>query len=156
MNELANAMASAIADGSIDDDLLSVATTIYQRAQEIGTGNGLNAEAMIIDIANGKADGWLYALGNTVSARAKAIDDKTALSLFADTPTPARDDRIFPGDDVRIIGKLRPNYLYGYSFTVKKVNQKTVSIDVPDLAHFRRFAGQKGVRIPKSAVEKVS
>lgn len=56
---------------------------------------------------------------------------------------------------VKVIGKLRPNYLFGHEFLVTKVNPKTVEIWVPDLPKYRRFAGQK-TRIPKNALEVVA
>ena len=60
------------------------------------------------------------------------------------------------GDTVQIIGKLRPNYLWGHKFKVQKVNAKTVVIDVPNEPQYRRFAGETGVRIPKTAVKVVA
>lgn len=59
------------------------------------------------------------------------------------------------GDTIKIVGKLKPNYLMGWTFPVTKVNAKTVSINVPDEPQYRRFAGLKSVRIPRGAVERV-
>lgn len=60
------------------------------------------------------------------------------------------------GDMIKITGRLKPNYLFGHEFLVNKVNTKTVVIDVPNDPKFRRFAGSSGVRIPKTAVKKIS
>jgi hypothetical protein len=47
---------------------------------------------------------------------------------------------------------LRPKYLYGKEFTVKKVNTKTVVVDFPIDSGYGRFSGSQGVRVPKSCV----
>ena len=56
------------------------------------------------------------------------------------------------GAMVKVNAKLRPNYLFGHTFMVKKVNEKSVVVDVPDEPQFRRFAGHRDVRIPKTAL----
>lgn len=84
---------------------------------------------------------------------------------------------------VRVVAKLKPNYLLGHDFPVKKRNAKTVVVAVPDTctcerrkdAHiddhdalrcpkgmglykpkYGRFAGMSHVRIPKTALEVVA
>lgn len=60
------------------------------------------------------------------------------------------------GCTVKVTGKLKPNYLFGHTFEAKKVNHKTVVVDVPDHPLYRRFAGHNGVRIPKTALQVVA
>ena len=59
------------------------------------------------------------------------------------------------GQMVEIIGKLKPNYLFGHRFEVTKVNDKTVCVNVPRDPKYRRFSGSRSVRIPKNAVKVV-
>src|SRR5213592_2696597 len=59
------------------------------------------------------------------------------------------------GATIEVVGRLRPNYLFGHRFEVVKVNDKSVCIDVPDEPRFRRFAGHKSVRMPKTALKVV-
>jgi hypothetical protein len=56
------------------------------------------------------------------------------------------------GQTVKVIGKLRPNYLFGHTFPVLRVLGKTVEVQVPLDAKYRRYAGNK-TRIPKTALE---
>ena len=61
------------------------------------------------------------------------------------------------GQKVRITGaNLRPKYMIGKEFTVKRVNQKTVVVDMPKDSGYGRFSGAKNVRIPKNCVTMVS
>lgn len=55
-------------------------------------------------------------------------------------------------NEVKIVGKLRPNYLFGKTYKVSKVNPKTIEVfvDPPQ----GRFSGK--TRIPKTALEVVS
>jgi hypothetical protein len=83
---------------------------------------------------------------------------------------------------VKVIGKLKPNYLFGHDFPVVKRNPKSIAVAVPDTCkwclqkksshkysqddlecpgddgsvytpRFGRFAGSRSVRIPKNALE---
>ena len=61
------------------------------------------------------------------------------------------------GQKVRIAGtNLRPKYMIGKEFTVKRVNQKTVVVDMPKDSGYGRFSGASNVRIPKNCVTMVS
>jgi hypothetical protein len=60
-----------------------------------------------------------------------------------------------PMQQVKVVGKLRPNYLFGSVFEAIKVNPKTVMVSVPNQPRYRKYAGTQ-VRIPKSALEVVS
>lgn len=55
------------------------------------------------------------------------------------------------GDRVKFNNTTRPRYLVGVEGTVKKINGKSVSIDL-DMAHGRFF---KNIRVPSSLVELV-
>lgn len=40
------------------------------------------------------------------------------------------------GKKVKVVGRLKPNYLYGHSFRIVKVNPKRVRVAVPDQCKF--------------------
>jgi|SRR3954453_14918832 hypothetical protein len=65
-------------------------------------------------------------------------------------------DAFVVGKTVEVVGKLKPNYLFGHRFEIQKVNDKTVVISVPNERIYRRFAGSRSVRIPKTAVKVVA
>lgn len=108
--------------------------------------NDIDMTQEIIDIIkSGDVDGSLNIIDMALQGR-RAIKggQKRAEEVFA------------RGKTVEIMGKLKPNYLFGHRFEIQKVNPKTVVINVPNDPKFRRFAGHNGVRIPKTAVKVVA
>lgn len=103
---------------------------------------------VVTSIEQGKMDDGLLVLTNVIERRQRSLDRS---DNNEDSEAKFR-----VGQDVKIVGKLRPNYLFGMTFPVVKVNDKTVCIDVPNDPVYRRFSGQKGLRIPKTAVEVVA
>ena len=75
------------------------------------------------------------------------------IAELADLPNYERGFTV--GAVVEVNTKLRPNYLYGHRFIVKKINEKTVVVDIPNEPQYRRFAGHTDVRIPKTALSVV-
>ena len=58
---------------------------------------------------------------------------------------------------VRPDAQISPRYMRGKIFTVIRVNATTITVGpVPNQPRYGRFAGQKSVRIPKSALTLVS
>jgi tRNA(Ile2) C34 agmatinyltransferase TiaS len=60
---------------------------------------------------------------------------------------------LWKGDVVRFTGSLRPEHLRGLTAVVKWVNEKTVTVDMPDEPAYGRYAGVEQVRIPLNCVE---
>lgn len=94
-------------------------------------------------ISAGDLDNCLTLIASAVEARQDAIYGRDHPAVL-----------FRRGDIVKVIGHLKPNYLFGHMFTVTKVNTKTCEVKIPDGPEYRRFAGQK-IRIPKTALEVV-
>lgn len=58
------------------------------------------------------------------------------------------------GDKIRIVGSnIKPGYLRGMEFIVKKINPTTISADPVDPSKARRYA--HGIRVPFEFAQKV-
>jgi hypothetical protein len=65
------------------------------------------------------------------------------------------EDQFMIGQWVEVVTKLRPNYLFGHQFQIVKLNEKTVCVEIPDEAQYRRFRNMRSLRLPKGAVRVV-
>jgi hypothetical protein len=61
-------------------------------------------------------------------------------------------DELKVGDKAVITGNLRPKYIVGLEVTVTKLNGVTVSVDMPTTPDARRYAGIRGVRVPRTCI----
>jgi hypothetical protein len=118
--------------------------------------------------------------------KATIVGRENKLSLDKRDEQRKQDFNWYTASRVKVIGKLKPNYLMGYDFEVKKINPKSVVVSVPDTCKFcqherlthdpanmqclegdrnsaysfkplyGRFSGMSSVRIPKTALEIVA
>lgn len=56
------------------------------------------------------------------------------------------------GDQMRVIGDLRPKYLLGTVVTVNKVNKTTIDVTFPEDPALNKWSGGRA-RVPMSALE---
>lgn len=99
-------------------------------------------EELIDGILNGVADDDLDKLNLAIKQRRELRNSKKILFIS-------------PGDKVRFNLQANPKYLQGHTAIVKKVNNTTVSVDLPDDYSLRKYRGSKNVRCPISIVDKV-
>lgn len=102
----------------------------------------LTFEEVVDAILNGVCDDHLDKLTSTIKKRRELQNEKKILFIA-------------PGDKVRFNDFANPKYLRGHVVIVKKVNQSTVTVDMPDDYSLKRFRGSVGVRCPISIVDKV-
>lgn len=94
---------------------------------------------IIRSIREGKLDEHLHRLDQEIWERVRIQDEK-----------PREDIR--EGDYVEFMGEIAPRYLLGLPGKVVKVNPKSVKVRLPDEAQYGRFAGARGLRVPKDLV----
>jgi|SRR5215472_10767333 len=99
----------------------------------------LNIMAQILD---GQHDDNLTAIVNAVHER------RNALSRIRMT-------NISINDTIRFTSGIRPTYLAGLTAKVRRVNGKSVVVDIDADPKFGRFAGKRNVRCPASVIERV-
>jgi len=102
-----------------------------------------SVEEVVSRITSGVVDNHLDVIIDAVKMRRKQISDAKILLVK-------------PGDVVVFNSDASPKYLRGQKATVRKVNSKTVSVDIPEDAWgARRYRGAKNVRTPMSIVDVV-
>lgn len=100
-------------------------------------------DEIISTIVSGHVDASLEVIVKAIRMRRENLNDSKVLLLK-------------PGDEVRFNTQANPKYLEGITATVKKVNRKTVNVDIPDNAYgARKFRGARDVRTPIAIVDKV-
>ena len=159
--ELGKAVVEQIELGRVDDDLSDIAFSIAMRAQKNG-GQNVTNDFITRQIAMGSYDGNLAKIQIAVTERLlftgqTGIGIPPAQALSGQTDP---DATIARGDTIKVTGVLKPNYLMGHTFVVKRIGTKrgggrVVVVDVPNEPQFRRFAGNLNTRIPMTAVAKV-
>jgi hypothetical protein len=103
------------------------------------------AADIISMIREGDVDDHLSHIAQAVAARRVLKDGQRRVP-----------ENFYGATRVKVIGKLKPNYLLGHDFEVKKINPKTVVVSVPNELQYGKFAGMTHVRIPKGALEIVA
>jgi hypothetical protein len=115
-------------------------------------GMQIEASEYVIEQINGglfdKNDG-LNRLSEAVRRR-RAIKGGQKRAELDDLDLPEQE--FIVGQTVKVIGRLKPNYLLGHEFDVVKVNPKTCRVRVPNMGIYRRFKGQD-INIPKDALQ---
>jgi hypothetical protein len=149
MTEIHDEVIEMIESGDFDSEELAALHRAVLKARNLpyaGIEDLLYTDQIKESVSSGRLDSFLDEIYKTVQLRRTVKGgQKRAEQVFrrgvtvkATSPT------------------LRPKYMIGHEFLVKKVNAKTVVIDIPDDDRFGRFSGQKNVRMPKSCVEVVA
>jgi len=103
----------------------------------------VSTDIIINTIVSGNVDAALDSINNAIRLRRKTLDQSKGLFMNI-------------GDTIVFNTHASPKYLQGQTAIVKKVNEKTVVVDIPeDAVGARRYRGAKNIRCPFSIVDKV-